>query len=224
MRPRSFPSLDILAALSAAIFLGGFFLVGPRAEADIRNVTSSITANTTWTADHTYLVQNSPAVNSGVTLTIASGTIVKFSSSTLQINGTLNASGDPGSLSYFTSANDNSVGSTTPSSTGNPAPGDWYALVVTAGGSSTLGNAVVRYGGSNSSYYTNISVGGGTATFSNVISASSSHTGYTVSGGNANITSSTMSNNATYGISASGSANLTLASSTFNNNSNYAGY
>jgi hypothetical protein len=57
---------------------------------------SSISTNTTWALSNSpYVVKCSITVNSGVTLTIEPGTVVKFSSSSysLNINGTLEQNG-----------------------------------------------------------------------------------------------------------------------------------
>lgn len=81
------------------------------------SVCGPITNNTTWTsAGNNYIVTCNVIVNSGVTLTIQSGVVVKFDPGTsLQVNGTLVATG-----SIFTSNNL------------LPAKGDWGHIYFTA--------------------------------------------------------------------------------------------
>src|SRR5665647_453516 len=57
------------------------------------NVSGSITGNTSWTlANSPYVVTGSVTVNSGVTLTIDSGVVVKFNSNLgISVNGILAA-------------------------------------------------------------------------------------------------------------------------------------
>ncbi|MBN1888607.1 MAG: hypothetical protein JW850_11475, partial [Thermoflexales bacterium] len=108
----------------------------------------AITANTTWAAaDNPHIVTCDVTVNSGVTLTIEPGAVVKFSSWTydLWVNGTLIADGTELAPITFTSINDNSVGGST--GTGSPAGGDWSSLRFNAASfGSILDYAVVRYG------------------------------------------------------------------------------
>ncbi|MFA4922446.1 MAG: hypothetical protein WC611_09995, partial [Candidatus Neomarinimicrobiota bacterium] len=69
----------------------------------------------------TYYVQESIWVNSGTTLTLEAGVILKFAEGKqLNIQGTLDVNGSSGSKVYFTSMNDNSIGETISGSTGNP--------------------------------------------------------------------------------------------------------
>ncbi len=78
-------------------------------------VGGSITSDTTWTNDRTYIANN-VIVNAGVTLTIQPGTVVKFNEDrAMVVKGTLIADGTPESPIRFTSAEE------------NPAPGDWGA-------------------------------------------------------------------------------------------------
>ena len=62
----------------------------------------------------TVRITNSIAVNSGVTLTIQPGVIVKFNASTsMTVNGTLSAVGTSGSNIFITSVKDDAVGGDT---------------------------------------------------------------------------------------------------------------
>src|SRR4029077_7575364 len=93
-------------------------------------------------------------VPSGVTLTLAAGSLVKGLSSTscvgsgcsMSVQGSLAALGTAAKTVTFTSINDNSVGGVTGS--GSPLPGDWGGIDASVGGSIDMGHAVVDYGGS----------------------------------------------------------------------------
>ncbi len=123
----------ILLALSAIIFTtackkstvddtpGG---TGPSLNAAVE-VSSDITANTTWTADKIYLVKNIINVTSGATLTIEAGTLIKgdkASRATLVINrgGKINAVGTADKPIVFTSNQP----------AGARAAGDWGGIVI----------------------------------------------------------------------------------------------
>ena len=69
------------------------------------NVSGIINANTNWTvANSPYIVTGNVLVGYGVTLTIQSGVVVKFdSTTTLQVDGTLQALGISGDPVVFTS-------------------------------------------------------------------------------------------------------------------------
>ena len=85
-------------------------------------------------------------INSGVTLTIAPGTIVKGATnggSSLTVEGTLDAVGTASEPITFTSINDNGVGGATGS--GSPVPGDWEGIGSSGGGSIDLEHAKVSY-------------------------------------------------------------------------------
>ena len=82
----------------------------------VNTISADISTNTTWnSSDGTYLINGAIAVNSGVTLTINAGTVVKFQTGTskLTIDGTLNAQGSSGSKIYFTAYADDSIGGDT---------------------------------------------------------------------------------------------------------------
>lgn len=111
----------------------------------------TIATNTTWTAAGSpYLVTATVTVNAGVTLTVEPGVIVKFATGTyLRVSGTLFAEGLPNSPIIFTSAKDDANGGdTTGDETATvPAAGDWYNIEVRAGGTATVANASLLYGG-----------------------------------------------------------------------------
>ncbi len=117
------------------------FLAGPT-----EWTTATIAANTTWTAmGSPYLVRVNVTVNSGVTLTVEPGVVVKFDSgkSLLSI-GTLLAIGNSNQPIVFTSINDPASGGAT--GNGNPQPGDWMGVTLKSN-ASRLEYAEVRYAG-----------------------------------------------------------------------------
>ncbi len=227
-------SLGTFVALSAVIFLGGFFLIQSHAEAATMYVSGTITTSTTWTSDNVYVVNGGVTVGSGGTLTIASGTVVKFKSTTdylkVSASGTLQVNGSAGNPIYFTSLNDNSVGGTIGSSTGNPAAGDWNDIEIDAGASTTITTAVIEYGSSNVYPYSraNVYVVGGNVTISDTQVSTSTQYGLYTKGGNVTIVSSTFSNCTStngYGVYEYGSTStLAITSSTFSKNTAGAAY
>ena len=79
-----------------------------------QTIISPIASDATWTSDRIWLAATNVIVNTGVTLTIQPGTVVKFNTGmALLVNGTLIADGTPASPIRFTS------------NATNPAPGDW---------------------------------------------------------------------------------------------------
>jgi hypothetical protein len=228
----------------AATLFGGFLFLVPSAKAATVDITSNITSNTSWVASNVYIIENAITINSGVTLTIASGTVVKFNATdvgydytaSIDVQGTLNAQGAATNKIYFTSINDNSVGGTNGSSTGNPAAGDWNDLEFDAGSSSTISNAIVRYGGGGyDASQSNIYITGGNFTLSNSQVSTGTYYGLYTIGGDVTITSSTLNNipgdggetldGTGYGVEESDSSGtLAITSSSFSNNEEGAGY
>ena len=116
----------------------------------------AIATSMTWTkVGSPYVITETITVNSGVTLTIEPGVIVKggMTSQQLTINGTLIANGTPEEPIYFTSLRDDSVGGDT-NGDGNatsPTYGNWNGIYLAPGSlNNLLNNIVIRYGGYNS--------------------------------------------------------------------------
>jgi hypothetical protein len=148
--------------------LNVFFIVGL---SEPTEVSGPISTNTTWSLSHNpYIVTGDVTVNSGVTLTIEAGVVVKFQAvdtgnSTVQrhkliVDGTLNIQGVSGNEVVFTSSRDDSYGgdSNGDGTATTPSPGKWgYVKINNA--SSTIHHAIFRYGGLG--YNTYNSYGGG---------------------------------------------------------------
>ncbi|MFA6495461.1 MAG: hypothetical protein WCV87_03870 [Candidatus Paceibacterota bacterium] len=213
--------------LFSFIAVCGFLLPAGQVRADT-NITSNITTNTTWTtASSTFIIQNDITINSGVTLTINPGVVVKFRSTGvgLYVTGTLNAGGSA-STTYLTSYKDDNVGGDTngDATSTTPASGDWYQIKVNSGGSVTLDNVVVRYGG-NSTSETNLLNYGGTLNILNSVVASSTKYGVFHRYGNTTIATSTLHTNGYYGMyTINGTGTLSVTGSDFYNNPTAAGY
>ncbi|MBI4429745.1 MAG: right-handed parallel beta-helix repeat-containing protein, partial [Ignavibacteriales bacterium] len=155
---------------------------------------TQITSNTTWYADSVYWIKPSSGnvlqVNSGITLTVNPGVIVKFQTSArLYVLGTIVANGKMDSLIVFTSDRDDPYGGDTneDSTLTIPSRGIWDMVWLNAGGnsSSVLNNCVVRFGGSSGNG--NLRVDNSTPTISNISSTQSSYYGMYLNN-NANVT------------------------------------
>ena len=115
-------------------------------------VCSNITTPTTWTLAGSPYVVCPIYVNSGVTLTIEAGVVVKLqqSNSLISVGGALVARGTAEQPIIFTSYQDDSVAGDTngDSAATVPAPGDWNMLLYNTGARGALEHVIVRYGGS----------------------------------------------------------------------------
>ncbi|WP_353777010.1 hypothetical protein [Winogradskyella sp. 3972H.M.0a.05] len=122
---------------------------GGGGEDNIVAVTGAISTNTTWTNDNIYQLNQKVVVESGVTLTINPGTIIKGSPGTGSLasalivarGGQINAVGTPESPIIFTSTSDNiQVGETSGTNLSSGDRGLW-------GGVLLLGNAPCSFSG-----------------------------------------------------------------------------
>lgn len=132
-----------LASTPFALLLGLCLTLAPGlAHAVTQVITASVAANTSWglpgsgstvEAD-VFWVQNSINVNSGVTLTIRQGVVVKFNSCVyLNVLGSLQTTGTALSNVTFTSIKDDNSGGDTNGDGGAtlPNPSDWQSVYVT---------------------------------------------------------------------------------------------
>lgn len=188
-------------------------------------ITSSIATSTTWDdTGNTYIIPYGISVDSGVTLTIEPGVIIKFEEgSFLDVNGTLNAEGTPEDPIFFTSIKDDSVGgdSNGDASSTSPSVANWEHIHIYPGAEANFSNTVIRYGGryvhwSTSSDSNLYNTGG-------VLTISSSTIDYGVNGihhknGTSTIENSIINNQASAGIyKVGGGGYLSISSSTLNN-------
>ena len=143
------------APLAFAAVLGS--LAATPAVAQVVNINSNVSVNTTWGPTGTvvgtiFRIQNSINVNAGVTLTVQPGVIVKFEATrSLTVFGTLTADGTPGSNIFFTSIKDDGVGGDTNGDGNVTVPGsqDWGRIVFpnSSPDNSLLDWCDIRYGG-----------------------------------------------------------------------------
>jgi len=115
----------------------------------VTEVGGQIAIDTTW-SDPVYHVTESVLVSTGVTLTIQSGTVVKFDDRKgLSIHGTLLAQATPGNEIFFTDIRDDSVGgdSNGDGAATEPEPGWWTGIYIRNNADALLENIEVRYGG-----------------------------------------------------------------------------
>jgi hypothetical protein len=94
----------LLPGLLAVLLMGlfGWLTLAKPAEAATIERCGTI-PNETWTAGNVYVLTCSVIVDSGVTLTIQAGTVVKFQGSSLTVNGTLDTQGTGANRVVFTS-------------------------------------------------------------------------------------------------------------------------
>jgi len=195
-------------------------------------VCGSISEDTTWTTGNVYLVTCDVTVNSGVTLTVQRGVVVKFNSGRrLAVNGSLLAQGTGDYEVVFTSIKDDTIGGDTNNdgTASTPNKGDWEAVHVSSSGQANLSYTTLRYGGNTSGsndanlyLYDNAS-----ATLDHVtVADSQGHGVYLYASGSSTttrltVTASTVENNQSHGIYAnrySGTTQLTITNSTIRNN------
>ncbi len=168
----------------------------------------TITSNETWKTGVVHRVTCTVGVNQGATLTLDSGTIVKFMNpASIDVSGDLLATGVVGDPIFLTSYKDDSVGGDTngDSNATSPAPGDWLGIRQELNSSASFDHVVISYGGNNHASAGNI-----------YAQASSLQTPLNIT---LTIDHSTISNGLTSGIYLSGSnALLSVTNSTIGSN------
>ncbi len=215
-----------------------------------QTISSDITTDTTWTnACNVYVISGLRKVNSGVTLTINPGVIVKFQSdASFWVDGVLNAQGVSTSSVYFTAYTDDIGGDTNGDGTSTTTVGYWRHIRVNLGATTTLAYSVVRYGGNPISASADIWVNGGSLVVSNseiastsgaviyqtsgttnisnsTIHHSGSDAGVLIADGSVSISTSTLRNNTGYGLSVTaGSGPATVTGNSFLDNSSGAAF
>jgi RHS repeat-associated protein len=114
-------------------------------------VSGTASVRGSWHRDLPYIIAGGLTVATGVVLTIEPGTVVKFTSGSLTVNGGLVANGTTTDHITFTSIHDDDVGGDTNNNGRQTwaAPGDWSVIQFAASSlsSSSLTYTTVNYGG-----------------------------------------------------------------------------
>jgi RHS repeat-associated protein len=191
-------------------------------------VNGAVPANTTWPVDLPYVIDGGMTVNTGVVLTLPAGSVVKFRSGNLVVNGTLRANGTDGSRIVFTSFSDTSAAAagsilgraSAASLEAIAAPGDWGRIeFASTSSASTLSYVVVRYGGSGS--YGSVYLNGAAPSINNTIISDSSGHGLYIAGASPIIMGNTFTANGNAGIYATNLANPTIQNNLIYGNAQY---
>lgn len=196
-------------------------------------------STTTWLAGMPYIVDGGITVNTGATLVLMPGVVVKFRSGDFVVNGTLRANGTAGSPILFTALQDPSMqppvltpqGGAQPGLAAVPDPllasGLWGQVRFNSTSSaSTFDYVVVRYGGLNQwPYYdsASIKIDGASPSFNHTVVMRSGGSGINVSGGSPSIANSVLVNNQ-YGLYADTYAAPVLTNTSISGNTQYGVY
>lgn len=190
-------------------------------------VNSNITSNTTWTSTTTAIVSGEIAISAGVTLTIKAGAKIKFTSasSSLVVNGAINATATGEGLTFFTSFADDLTGE---DSNGNGqsegSAGDWGGIRVNTGGDADFAHVVIRYGGSVSGSGAMIQNNGGTLDIASTSIAYGSEDGILNTSGTTTILSSDIGFNGGTGLVLNGGKISVTGTSTIHDNVQYGAF
>jgi hypothetical protein len=173
-----------------------------------------------------YVVSSTLTIPVGVTLTLEPGVVVKVGDSQhIYIYGTLDAQGTTAMPIYFTSVHDDEIGGDTNGDGAATSPGTatstanrWANIQLLSGSVVNLGHVIARYGGYGSPY-ANIYNTFGDLAFTNSTSTLAYQSGISHSSGTSTITDSVLNDNQ-YGLQAtSAGGTIEVASSTIMNNS-----
>jgi len=188
----------------------------------------NVNADRTWYADNIPYVIDSPIdVNSGKTLIIEAGTIIKPASSSfnpLTVYGTLDVQGTSGSKVYFTSLNDDTIGGDTgDDGASTPVAGNWRGIKIESGASTTLAHTIIRYGGASGFGSSQANVANsGVVSITNSQVATSSTYGVRNDSGTTTVSNSEVNHNS-YGFYIPGGV-VNAASSSIHHNTSYGMY
>ena len=188
------------------------------------------TGSISLTADSIPYVLGATSVSSGATLSIDSGAIIKFATSTtrLTVNGVLDVNGTTQSPVYFTSLKDDSAGGDTNNDGGSSGSAyDWKDIYINNNGIANIDHAITRYGSSNGGTNNGANIYNYNGTL-DLINSTVSNGYYGVwqgsSTANSTISSSVISNNNKYGLYAqNGSANFSVSNSSIDKGNKYYG-
>lgn len=147
--------------LRVSLLAASLTLLATSAFAQVVQITTNVTSNTTWgptgtVVGTTFRIMNSIQVTAGNTLTIQPGVVVKFNPGVqLAVNGAIQAVGTAVNNIYFTSIKDDNNPAGDTNADGNattPATADWNSIVfadATVDGTSALTYCDIRYAGSS---------------------------------------------------------------------------
>ncbi len=159
------------------------------------NVTLSgtISSDETWRGHNVYCVTGNLTVASGATLTIMSGSIVKFAEGlSLTVNGNLDARGSRAEPIVFTSTKDDEFGGDTNGDGDKTYPyaGDWSKISIN-GGTANFNYAKILYSSKNATTGAiNMTSSGGRVVFANGEIAHAAYDAIGVESGNCHVTNS----------------------------------
>ena len=116
------------------------------------HISGSTGQKAVWTSDNMpYIIEGNLQVPAFSSLTIDSGTILKFShnQSQMEVHGALNINGAKENKVYFTSLKDDEVGGDTNGDENEtlPAVKDWRRILIIPRATAKIDNAVIKYGG-----------------------------------------------------------------------------
>jgi len=205
-----------------------FFALTVHADTDI---SGSINADTTWSpVNGVYILHGAITIPTGVTLTIDSGTIIKFQnggSGVLNVYGSLIVQGSPLDAVYFTSLLDDSVGGDTngDATSTSPLAKDWQGIYFYPSSLGDLDYTVVRYaeyGGWGYGDFVAIENDGGVVNINHSTIEKGKHRGVWQKSGEIKIENSTISDH-DYGFIAD-NGTTTISHSSIQNNQGFGVY
>ena len=221
----------LLFSVLITIFSVGFFSSVVVASTD---ATDDIYTDTTWTAaDSPYIVRTNLLIDSGATLTLEAGTVVKFDNGAgFYLLGGLDSKGTTSDPVYLTSLKDDSAGGDTDGDNGVNTPNynDWGNILFDTGSiSGDFKHTIVKYSSGILSFGTNINANYLEddnslmifGVYGNTFSHSVLNTLSLFSGSTASMTNSTMYDAADNSyLYLDGSSNLSVSNTTINSNQN----
>ena len=187
----------------------------------------TITSDETWyPSGNVHIITGNVTVNTGVTLTIMPGVIVKFySNQSLIVSGSLITEATADSQIVFTSIKDDSYGGDTngDNTATSPAPGDWRRIFINgADASGVFDHCVVKYGGRGTvPFYPMLQCDAGSLTVSNSVIGNSDWCGIYCYSGLLIISNNIFMNNGLYAahiLNVTGVLNISNINNTGNGN------
>lgn len=199
-----------------------FFAITVHADTDI---SGSIDADTTWSpVNGVYILRGSVTIPAGVTLSIESGTIIKFQgggAGVIHVYGSLASHGSPLDGIYFTSLFDDSVGGDTNGDATSTLPlvKDWQGIYFHQGSLGDLDYTTIRYaeyGGYGYGNFESIENDGGIVNINHSTIEKGQYTGIRQKSGEIKIENSVISDHS-YGLIVE-SGTTTVSNSLIKNN------